>query len=213
MLTLVPHEIDAYAKAHTTATLTDLHDRLAAETREQTTMPQMQVGVLEGRLLALLVRLVKPRLAVEVGTFTGCSALHIAEALPAGGRLITLDIDPHATGIARRYFAEAGLLDRIDLQLGPALESIAKIREPVDFAFIDADKENYSAYWDALVPKVRPGGLIVADNVLWSGKVLDPQSASDHAIVAFNLKVREDPRVEHAMLTVRDGMTVAWKRG
>ncbi len=209
MLTLVPEAIEAYALAHTTRTREELFQRLAAQTRAASDMPQMQVGAIEGRLLALLVRLSGARRALEIGTFTGCSALHIADALPAGGRLVTLDVDPATGAIAQAAFDEAGLSDRIERRLGPAAELIPTLEGPFDFVFIDADKVNYPLYWELVVPKVRPGGLIVADNVLWSGKVVDPKEPSDHALVAFNARVRSDPRVDQVMLTVRDGVTLA----
>lgn len=209
MLTLVPESIEAYALAHTTRTREALFDRLAAETRASSAMPQMQVGAIEGRLLALLVRLSGARRALEIGTFTGCSALHIADALPADGRLVTLDVDPQTGAIAQRAFEEAGLADRIERRLGPAAEILPTLEGTFDFVFIDADKVNYPTYWELVVPRVRPGGLIVADNVLWSGKVLEPRDASDRALVAFNARVHADPRVEQVMLTVRDGVTLA----
>jgi caffeoyl-CoA O-methyltransferase len=167
---------------------------------------------MEGRLLKLLAQLSGAKLAVEVGTFTGYSGLSIAEGLPEGGRLITCDINPSTNEMARRYFKEAPWGHKIEARLGPALDTLREITGTVDFAFIDADKTNYVNYWEALVPKLRPGGLIVADNVLWSGRVLSPSGDDDHAIVRFNKHVAADPRVEHVMLTVRDGMTLARKR-
>ncbi len=215
MLTLVPDAIEHYAQAHSTAAWVGLLERLRAETVAKTTMPQMQVGSAVGQLLGLLVKLVAPRHAVEIGTFTGCSGLHIGAAM-THGRLVTIDINPDTTAIARRYFAEAGLQAKIDTRLGAALDVLDALRseragEPLDFVFIDADKGGYAAYWDAVVPDVRSGGLICVDNVLWSGRVLDPQSDDDHAIVRFNAKVAADPRVEQVMLTVRDGLTLARK--
>ena len=211
MLSLVDDAIEAYAAAHTSP-VSDLHDRLRAETLARTTVPQMQVGPVEGRLLMLLARIASARFAVEVGTFTGGSALHIAEGVTDDGKLVTCDIDPVNTAIARRAWSESPFGHKIELRLGPAAETLARIDGPIDFAFIDADKPGYIAYWDALVPKLRPGGVIVADNVLWSGRVLDPQDESSRAIVAFNSHVNADPRVDHVMLTVRDGITIARKR-
>ncbi|MBT9559932.1 MAG: class I SAM-dependent methyltransferase [Myxococcales bacterium] len=216
MLTLVPDAIERYAHAHSTSEWSELLERLRVETVAKTTMPQMQVGAAVGQLLGLLVKLLAPRHAVEIGTFTGCSGLHIGAAL-SNGRLVTIDINPDTTAIARRYFDEAGLADRVEARLGPALDVLEVLRreragDPLDFVFIDADKGGYSAYWDAVVPDVRPGGLICVDNVLWSGRVLDPKSEDDHAIVRFNAKVAADPRVEQVMLTVRDGLTLARKR-
>jgi caffeoyl-CoA O-methyltransferase len=144
--------------------------------------------------------------------FTGYSALMMAEGLPEGGRLITCEIDPKAEAIARRYFAESPHGDKITIRMGPALETIKTLTGPLDLVFIDADKSNYANYYEACLPLLKPGGLIVADNVLWSGKVLHPTDDNDHAIVAFNRLVQSDPRVENVCLTVRDGMMLAWKR-
>ncbi len=210
-LTLVPDDIERYAVAHSTS-MHPLYERLKAETLSSTDMPQMQVGPLEGRLLTLLTRLTGARLAVEVGTFTGYSALSIAQGLADGGRLITCDINPVTTAIAQRYWNEAPWGGRIELRLGDATETVAAIEGPIDLVFIDADKANYVTYWETLLPKVRPGGLLVVDNVLWSGAVLDPQTDSARAIASFNSHVLNDDRVEHVMLTVRDGITVARKR-
>ncbi len=209
MLSLVQPEIDAYALAHSTRVHPELLDRLAAETQASTELPQMQVGAIEGGLLGLLVRLSGAQRAVEIGTFTGCSAIHIAAALPEHGTLDSLDINPMTTGIAARYLAEAGLAHRVRLHLQPAAQLLPTLEGPFDFAFIDADKVGYLAYWELLVPRMRPGGLIVADNVLWSGRVLAPTDESTRAIVAFNERVRADVRVDQVMLTVRDGITLA----
>ena len=209
-LTLVPEAIERYAVEHSSA-VPDLYERLREETYRDMQLPQMQVGPLEGRFLKLITRLVGARLAVEVGTFTGYSSLSIAEGLPEDGRLITCDIDEVSTALAQRYFDEAPWGHRIERRLGPAINTLQTIDGPIDLAFIDANKQGYIAYWDALVPKLRPGGVILVDNVLWSGSVLDPKEDSDHAIVAFNTHARADARVEHVMLTVRDGLTMAIK--
>jgi caffeoyl-CoA O-methyltransferase len=211
MLTLVPEEIERYASACSTAT-PELYERLREETYRDASMPQMQVGHLVGRLLKLLVQIAGAGRAVEVGTFTGYSALCIAEGLAPDGTLVTCDVDPVATAIARRYFALAPWGSKIDLRLGDARETLRGIDGPIDFAFIDADKPGYVDYWEALVPKVRPGGLLVADNVLWSGRVLDPRKESDRALAAFNAHVHDDGRVDAIMLPVRDGLTVARRR-
>lgn len=211
MLTLVPEQIEAYAREHSSPWL-ELHDRLRDETNATCEWPQMMVGPLQGRVLTLLTRLTGARLAVEVGTFTGCSALHIAEGLAPGGRLITCDVDEKATAIARRYFDESPFSSAIEIRLGQALDTLRGLEGPVDFVFLDADKVGYVDYWERLLPLVRSGGVIVADNVLWSGRVLDPREPSDHAIVRFNRHVAADPRVEQALLTVRDGLMLAVKR-
>jgi len=211
MLTLIPEQLGRYIQAHASPEK-EIYKRLAEETRANTEKPQMMVGNVEGLFLRLLARISGARRVLEVGTFTGYSALAIAEALPDDGELITCDIDPDATAIARRHWDQTPLGGKIDLRLGPALETIAAIEGSLDMVFIDADKENYINYWDACVPKLRVGGFIVVDNVLWSGRVVDPTDEQDdetRAIVAFNDHVAADERVEHVMLSVRDGMTVA----
>jgi caffeoyl-CoA O-methyltransferase len=190
-----------------------IFEELRDETRARTASPGMQVGPLEGWFLRLLVKLVNARRVLEIGMFTGYSALMMAAALPDDGELTTCDIDPHAEAIARRYFDRHPDGKKIHVRMGPALETIATLAGPLDMVFIDADKENYVAYYDAVFPLVRAGGLIVADNTLWSGKVVDPKSATEKAIVRFNAHVAQDRRVEKVMLTVRDGMTLARKRG
>lgn len=211
-LTLVPDKIEAYAALHSCPEGA-LFKALARETRKKTKFPQMQVGHLEGEFLGLLVRLTRARRVLEIGTFTGYSALAMAEALPPGGRVTTLDIDPAATAIAKEYWRRSRAGRRIRLVLGAALDSLKRLSGPFDMVFIDADKENYERYWEACVPLVKTGGLIVVDNVLWSGRVLRPREETDRAIVKFNRRVARDVRVRAAMLTVRDGMTLAWKKG
>ncbi|MBL9103311.1 MAG: class I SAM-dependent methyltransferase [Myxococcales bacterium] len=213
MLSLIGPDLEAYVAAHSSAE-SDLFARLRAETQQTLESPQMQVGHVEGALLRILVSLARPRTILELGTFSGYSGLAMASALPPGGRLITCDVDPVATAVARRYFAEAGLHDRIDLRMGPALDTIASLAaegQRVDLVFIDADKTNYVRYWDAVLPLMPVGGLVVADNTLWSGRVVRPESESDHAIVRFNAHVKADPRVEHVLLAVRDGIMLARK--
>lgn len=211
---LVDKALEDYAVGATTPA-SPLHQRLALETWDSMDCPQMQVGAIEGRLLTLLVRLCGARRAVEIGTFTGYSSLHIAEGLGTDGRLITCDIDPVATSVARRHWDQSPWGERIELRLGAALDTLAALDGPIDFAFIDADKPNYIAYWEALLPKMPSGGVLVADNVLWSGRVLDPpeeHSESTAGIVAFNAHVAADERVEQVLLTVRDGVTIARKK-
>ncbi|MFY9607403.1 MAG: class I SAM-dependent methyltransferase [Blastocatellia bacterium] len=190
----------------------DLFLRLRDETYRDMNCPQMQVGRIEGRFLKMLVRLTGARRILEIGMFTGYSALMMAEGLPEDGRIITCDVDPKAEAIARRYFAESPNGHKIEIRMGPALETIPTLGGPLDMVFIDADKGNYSNYYQAVLPLVRAGGLIVADNVLWSGRVLHPESPDDHAIVAFDRLVQSDFRVENVCLTVRDGMMLAWKK-
>ena len=211
MIPIVEQQVEAYAAEHCSE-VDDLYDRLRAETYDPTDLPQMQVGRIEGRLLKLLVQLSGAKRAVEIGTFTGYSALSIAEGLPDDGRLTCCDVSEEWTAIARRYWALAPWGHKIELRLAPALETLGQLEGPIDFAFVDADKSNYVNYWEALLPKMCAGGLIVADNVLWSGSVLDPTDDSARAIAALNAHVCQDERVDHALLTLRDGVMMAVKR-
>jgi caffeoyl-CoA O-methyltransferase len=209
---VVDSGVEQYAEDHTSPD-GELFERLAAETHEKTTAPQMMVGRLEGRFLGTLVRSLRARRVLELGTFTGYSSISMALALPAGGRIVTCDVNEETTVIARRYAEEAGVADRIDYRLGPALETVAGLDGPFDLVFIDADKPNYVNYYDATVPLLADGGLMVVDNTLWSGQVADPddQDENTQAIRALNDRVLEDPRVENVLLTVRDGMNLVWR--
>jgi predicted O-methyltransferase YrrM len=190
------------------------------ELRELTaTMPRsnMQVSPEQAHFLGLLVRLIGARRVLELGTFTGYSSLAMALALPADGRLVTCDVSEEWTGVARRFWKQAGVDERITLRLGAALESLQALRQEnatFDFAFIDANKEDYDAYYEAVLPMVRPGGLIVLDNTLRDGDVADPDNR-DRRIVAMrglNAKLAADERVDRALLPLRDGVTLARKR-
>lgn len=176
----------------------------------------MQIGPDQYALLTLLTRLVGARFAVEVGTFTGTSAVAIARGLATGGRLLCCDISEEWTSIARRHWADAGLDDRIELRLAPALDTLAGLPEDpaVDLAFIDADKGGYVDYYEAIVARLRPGGLLIADNVLWSGRVVDPadDDANTEAIRRFNDHVAADDRCDTVMLAVGDGITLCRRR-
>jgi caffeoyl-CoA O-methyltransferase len=209
---IVDEQVERYAEEHTTA-LGELFERLAEETRAKTSAPQMMVGRIEGQFLARLVRLSGARRILEFGTFTGYSSISMASALPPDGRIITCDVDPEATAIARRYMEESGHGDKIKIRLGPALETIDTLEGPFDLVFIDADKANYRAYYEAALPLLAEDGLIIADNVLWSGRVVEEDGdESTRAIKEFNEHVRADSRVVSVMLTVRDGMTLIQKR-
>jgi len=211
MIPLVPEAIHDYADAFSSPE-PELLKELAHETRATQKSPQMMVGHSEGLLLRLLVLLARARRVLEIGTFTGYSALAMASALPADGELITCDVDPESTSLAQRFWARSPDGKKIHLRLAPALDTIATLQGPLDFVFIDADKPNYVRYWEAALPLVRGGGVIIADNVLWSGRVLDPKDDSDRALAAFNAHVMRDGRVEQLMLPIRDGVTVAVKR-
>jgi caffeoyl-CoA O-methyltransferase len=209
---IVNEEVERYAEEHTTPD-GDLFARLAEETRAKTSAPQMMVGRIEGQFLATLVRLLGARRILELGTFTGYSSISMASALPPDGRIITCDVDPEATAIARRYMDESGHGDKIEIRLGPALETIEALEGPFDLVFIDADKPNYVSYYEAALPLLADRGLLIADNVLWSGRVVEEDGdESTRAIKAFNEHVRSDSRVVSVMLSVRDGMTLVQKR-
>jgi predicted O-methyltransferase YrrM len=195
-----------------------VHQRLRAETAKLADAG-MQIGSDQGRFMALLVRLIGARSCLEVGTFTGYSALSVAEALPEGGSLVTCDISEEWTTIARRFWGEAGVSHRIDLRLGPAVETLERLlveREAgsFDFAFIDADKQAYDAYYELCLRLTRPNGLILIDNVLWGGKVVEPEAQDPDtvAIRALNQKIRQDHRVEATLLSVGDGVLLVRKR-
>ena len=204
-------ELHTYLVAHGAPPDEIIRD-LAEETRsvlpEQATM---QVAPEQAAFLTFLTRLLDVRQAVEVGTFTGLSSLAIARGLPDGGRLTCFDISEEFTGIARRYWARAGVQDRIDLRIGPAADRLRELphERHLDFAFIDADKTGYPVYWAELVPRMRPGGVIAVDNVLRGGRVIAPQDESDRAIAAFNDEVLADVRVDPVMLPIADGLTLA----
>jgi caffeoyl-CoA O-methyltransferase len=204
-------DLHAYLVAHNPPA-DALVAELLAETR--TALPaqaNMQIAPEQAPFLTFLTRLLGVRQAVEIGTFTGLSSLAIARGLPPDGRLVCFDISDEYTSIARRYWERAGVTDRIELRLGPAAETLATLPdEPhIDIAFIDADKTGYQTYWDTLVPRMRPGGVIVVDNVLQHGRVLTPDSADSAAIVAFNDMVLADKRVDTVMIPVADGLTLA----
>ena len=214
---LLPEAVERYV-TRVIARETPAQARLRAETAA---LPEarMQIGADQAALLAFLVHLIGARRALEIGTFTGYSALAVAAALPADGRLIACDKSEEWTAIARRYWAEAGVAGRIDLRLGDAKTTLAGLLHVLgegsfDFAFIDADKPSYDAYYEACLRLVRPGGLIAIDNMLWHGAVADPHDrAEDTATLrALNLKIRDDPRVEACLLTVGDGVMVVRPR-
>jgi len=179
----------------------------------------MQISPEQGQFMSLLVQLIGAKKTLEVGVFTGYSSLSVALALPADGKIIACDVSEEFTAIARQYWQQAGVVDKIDLRLAPALETLDQLLateqgETFDFAFIDADKENYDGYYERSLQLVRPGGLIAIDNVLWSGQVANPQiqDASTQAIRALNEKLRYDERVTLSLVPIADGLTLAIKR-
>ena len=208
---IVPEAVEAYAAAHTTPPAPFLQ-ALAEETRAELDSPQMLTGEIEGRFLEFLVFLAQPRLVLEIGTYSGYSALSMAQALPAGGRIVTCELDPERVAFAERHIADAGFADRIEVRQGPALETIGGLDGPFHLVFIDADKPGYRDYYEAVLPKLSARGLIVVDNVLWSGRVAAPpaedESESTAALRVFNDHVAADERVVSVMLSVRDGVTL-----
>ena len=212
----VTDEIRSYAVAHGTWRPDPVVRELQAETAALGDSAGMQIGDDQGQLLTLLARLIGARRAVEVGTFTGYSSVCIARGLAEGGSLLCCDVSVEWTEIGRRAWASAGLADRIELRIAPALDTVRALPEvaDIDLVFIDADKPGYAAYWAELVPRVRPGGLLLADNVLWSGRIADPAVTDENTVAlrAFNDLVAGDDRVETVVLTAFDGLTLARKR-
>ena len=208
---LVEEPLEQYAERHTSPPDALLAE-LAAETKETMTSPQMLTGPVEGRFLELLVAGSGARRVLEIGTFTGYSALSMAAALPPDGRIDTLDIEPRHAEVAQRYFDRSPHGSKITLHLGAALETIATLEGEFDFVFIDADKPNYDAYYEAVLPRLSERGLIAIDNTLWSGRVLDPPDETTKLIAALNDKLAADDRVVAVQLTVRDGVTLIRRR-
>ena len=214
---LLPEAVENYVSAVITRE-TDLQRRLREETASMRGAG-MQIGADQGAFLALLVRLLDATRALEIGTYTGYSSLAVAMALPPGGKLICCDVNDEWTQVARRYWREAGLADRVELRLAPAADTVRDLLcDPgpgtFDFAFIDADKDGYDGYYEACIKLLRVGGLMAFDNTLWSGRVADP-SEKDKDTVALrdlNVKVRDDPRVDACLLTIGDGVLLARKR-
>jgi caffeoyl-CoA O-methyltransferase len=207
----IDKDIEDYAYNHTRPEPDQLL-KLIATTHELTDYPQMLTGRIEGRFLKLLVQIAQPRLLVEIGMFTGYSALSMAEGLPAGGRIITCDIDPEARAIAQAAFDTSPYGERIEIRMGPALDTLRRIDEPIDFSFIDADKKGYPGYYEEVVERTRPGGLIVIDNMFLSGRVLDPQDEAARAVAELNRSISRDDRVENVLLTIRDGVQLIRKK-
>ena len=213
-MTIVEEKIEQFAHDHSTPE-SELFLRLRDETFASMKSPEMQVGRIEGGFLKMLVRLAGARRVLEIGMFTGYSALMMAEGLPDDGHLITCDIDPKAEAIASRYFAESPHGRKIEIRIGPALETIKSLTGPLDMVFIDADKGNYTNYYEACLPLLRSGGLIVADNVLWSGKVGQPADKADSetkAILEFNRLLYTSAEFMTSIIPLRDGVAVAWKQ-
>lgn len=189
-------------------TPSELLQSLDRETHARILQPRMLSGHLQGRYLSMLAKLISPQLIVEIGTYTGYSALCLAEGLQPNGRLITIDINEELESFTRSFFDRSEYAHQIDYRIADAQQELTRIEGPIDLVFIDADKRNYAKYFDLIISKVRPGGLILVDNVLWSGKIVDPKATdkSTNALRDFNQKCLEDPRVEKLLLPLRDGL-------
>jgi caffeoyl-CoA O-methyltransferase len=203
----LPPEIERYTEEHTTPQ-TDVLADLAAETRERLRAPQMLTGPVEARFLEMLVYATGARRVLEIGTYSGYSAISMAAALPEDGRIDTCEVETEHAEVALRYIQRSGYADRVTVHLGPALETIERLEGPFDLVFIDADKVNYWNYLEAVMPKLSERALVAADNTLWSGRVLDPQDADSRAIAEFNERVLADERLRCVLLPIRDGVTL-----
>ncbi len=211
---IVDPALDAYASEHTTAPPGYLEE-LAEDVRASLQFPGMMVGRLEGRYLEMLAFALEARSVLEIGTFGGYSALSMAAGLAPGGRIVSCEISPAHAELARRHIASSPYADSIAVVVGPAIETIATLAGPFDLVFIDADKASYADYFEAVLPKLSPRGLIAADNTLWSGQVLDPADTSDDTVALrrFNDGLAVDPRVVVVQTTVRDGVTLIRRAG
>jgi caffeoyl-CoA O-methyltransferase len=203
---VIHKDLQAYAERHTSEESL-LLKKISRETHTKIMHARMLSGQLQGRVLSMISCMIRPRVILEIGTFTGYSAICMAEGLQEDGKLITIDINEELYDRVTGYFREANLQDRIDYRIGDATAIIPQLEEKFDMVFIDADKENYSRYFDLVIDRVNLNGLILADNVLWSGKVLQANADKDtRAIIEFNEKVQQDSRVENVLLPIRDGM-------
>jgi len=206
--------IEKYATNHTSAELPVLA-KLSRATHLRTHQPQMLSGHLQGAFLQMISQMIKPAAILEIGTFTGYSAICLAQGLQSEGRLITIDCNPEMEDFTRPYFEEAGLKDKISMLIGDATEIIGNLEGPFNLVFIDADKENYIKYFDMVFPKVAPGGYILADNTLWYGRVIQPHAETDRetaGIVRFNNYIQHHSGVVNVLLPIRDGITIMRKK-
>lgn len=205
----------AYCEAHTSDE-DALLKKITRETQAKVLMPRMISGHLQGKMLEIFAKMLQPKTILEIGTYTGYSGICLARGLGKDGKLITLDINDELETMVRGFFEESGLAAQIDYRLGNAREIIPTLDGPFDLVFIDADKFYYAEYFDLIIDKVRPGGIILADNVLWSGKILVEKGQKidkdTQALLDFNRKIQEDPRVENILLPIRDGVMMARKR-
>lgn len=210
----IPEDIQKYVEEHS-GQESELLAQLNRETHQKVLMPRMLSGHLQGRVLSMISHMMKPSRILEIGTYTGYSAICLAEGLTEGGQLVTLDKNEEIEEMVRDYFEKAGLTDKIDYRLGNAMDIIPDLEGPFDLVFIDADKKNYLNYFNLVIEKVRIGGFIIADNVLWSGKVVQTDKKIDtdtQAILDFNRSMEDDDRVENVLLPIRDGLMVVRRK-
>lgn len=204
-------EIHEYCETHTSP-LPEVLLELERETHLKTLSPQMLSGRLQGQLLAFLSNLIRPKAILEIGTFTGYSAICLAQGLASGGILHTIEVNRELEHFIRKYLGKASLAEVVQLHIGRAQDIVPTLQDGFDLVFIDAAKQDYPLFYDLVIEKINPGGLLIADNILWDGKVLTPEKDQDAAMLhAFNLKVAADERVEQLLLPVRDGLLVARK--
>ena len=206
----VDKDIQRYAETHTTPA-NQLLNTIERETYIQVLRPRMLSGHLQGRILSMLAKMISPRYILEIGTYTGYSALCLCEGLADNGTLVTIDINHELEDRVRNYFEQSVYKDQIDFRIADALEEIDKLNDGIDMVFLDADKSNYQQYYEIILPKMRRGGYMLADNVLWSGKVvhkLDPKDTDTASLLEFNQMVQSDPRVENVLMPVRDGLMI-----
>ena len=210
----LPTDISKYAESHTSEE-SSLLNRINRFTYEKMLMPRMLSGHLQGRILSMISNIMLPEKILEIGTFTGYSALCLAEGLAQNGSLVTIDINEELEDTVRAFFEESQIGDKIKFIIGDALKIIPELQGEIDMVFIDADKENYENYYELIFPKLRVGGIIIADNVLWSGKVIEDNRKGDketEGLRIFNRKIQEDHRVENVLLPVRDGLMIIRKK-
>jgi len=209
----LPKEIDEYSVAHTSPETIVLSE-LNRQTNIQVLQPRMLSGHLQGRVLSMLSHMIQPTNILEIGTYTGYSAICLAEGLKENGKIVTIDKNAELEEFALSYFEKADVSEVIDFKIGNAIDIVPKLTEEFDLVFIDADKTNYSNYFDLVIDKLPTGAFIIADNVLWSGKVVrtvEDRDLETKAIVAYNQKIQNDPRVENVLFPIRDGLMIARK--
>ncbi|MBI3520316.1 MAG: O-methyltransferase [Bacteroidetes bacterium] len=210
----ISKDLSDYCEAHTSPE-SEILSRLNRETHVKVVSPRMLSGHLQGRFLSFISRLQQPKLIVEIGTYTGYSALCLAEGLAENGKLISIDVNEETSAFAKSFIEKTEYSNKIELVLADAKSYIPTIKEPIDLVFIDADKKNYLNYYHLVIDKLHTGGMIIADNVLWSGKITMPESSMDKETLAlhqFNQFVQQDIRVENILLPVRDGLMILRKK-